>query len=92
MSIAKIYKPCNTPTQSGFGKDCWILEFFAENTKYKEPLMGWTGNQDTKTQVLLKFKYQEKAQEYAKKMKIDFVLELPKKRKIKPKSYADNFK
>ena len=77
--------------QSGLGKtDKWILEFETKDPT-KNPLMGWESSNDTYTELKLEFTSKELAINYAKKMKIDFEIIEPKKRKIIKKSYADNF-
>ena len=77
--------------QSGLGKlDKWILEFETKNPT-KNPLMGWESSNDTLSEIRLEFSTKELAINYAKKMKINFELIRPKKRKTIKKSYADNF-
>ena len=77
--------------QSGLGKiDKWILEFETKNPT-KNPLMGWESSYDTMSEVKLEFSSKELAINYAKKMKIEYEIIEPKKRKIVKKSYADNF-
>ena len=77
--------------QSGFGKtDKWILEFETKNSTVN-PLMGWESSSDTFTELRLEFSTKDLAINYAKKMKIDYEIIEPKKRKIVKKSYADNF-
>ena len=88
---AKIYLPNKSPMQSGLGKtNLWILEFETKDPT-KNPLMGWESSSDTLTELRLEFSSKELAINYAKKMKIDYELIEPKKRKIVKKSYADNF-
>ena len=77
--------------QSGLGKnDEWILEFETKDPT-KNPLMGWESSNDTYSEIRLEFSSKELAINYAKKMKIDYELIEPKKRKTIKKSYADNF-
>ena len=77
--------------QSGLGKtDKWILEY-ETNDPTRNPLMGWESSNDTLTELKLKFSTKELAINYAKKMKINFEIIEPKKRKTVKKSYADNF-
>ena len=77
--------------QSGLAKsDKWILEFKTKDPT-KNPLMGWESSSDTFSEIKLKFSSKELAVNYAKKMKIDYEIIEPKKRKIIKKSYADNF-
>jgi len=91
MKKAKIYIPNKSPMQSGWGKtDKWILEFITKDPT-RNPLMGWESSNDTFTELKLEFSSKQLAMSYAKKMKIDFEVIEPKKRKIIKKSYADNF-
>ena len=77
--------------QSGLGKtDKWILEY-ETNDPTSNPLMGWESSNDTLSELKLEFSSKENALNYAKKMKIDYEITEPKKRKIVKKSYADNF-
>ena len=77
--------------QSGLGKtDKWIIEFVTKNPT-KNPLMGWESSSDTYSELKLEFSSKELAISYAKKMKIDYEVIEPKKRKMVKKSYADNF-
>ena len=77
--------------QSGTAKkDKWILEYITKDPT-KNPLMGWESSSDTLTELKLEFSTKDLAVNYAKKMKIDYEIIEPKKRKILKKSYADNF-
>ena len=77
--------------QSGLGKlDKWIIEFETKDPG-KNPLMGWESSSDTYTELRLEFSSKDLAINYAKKMKIDYEIIEPKKRKIVKKSYSDNF-
>ena len=77
--------------QSGLGKtQKWLLEFETKDPT-KNPLMGWESSSDTMSELKLEFSSKDLAISYAKKMKIDFEIIEPKKRKIIKKSYADNF-
>ena len=53
--------------------------------------MGWESSSDTLSELKLEFSTKELAINYAKKMKIEYEIIEPKKRKIVKKSYADNF-
>ena len=91
MKKAKIYIPNKSPMQSGLGKtDKWILEFETKDGSLN-PLMGWESSNDTLSELKLEFSSKELAINYAKKMKINYEIIEPKKRKIVKKSYADNF-
>ena len=77
--------------QSGLGKiNKWILEYETKDPTIN-PLMGWQSSSDTLTELKMEFSSKELAIDYAKKMKIDYEIIEPKKRKIVKKSYADNF-
>ncbi|MGD0107506.1 MAG: ETC complex I subunit [Rhodopila sp.] len=90
---ARIFQPPKTAMQSGWAntKD-WELEFVPTHGRRADPLMGWTGGGDTQTQVKLFFDTQEEAVAYAERAGIQYDVELPQARRIKPKAYADNFK
>ena len=77
--------------QSGLRKsNKWILEFETKDPT-KNPLMGWESSSDTFSELKLESSTKDLAINYAKKMKIEYELIEPKKRKILKKSYADNF-
>ena len=77
--------------QSGKGKtNKWIIEFETKDPTIN-PLMGWESSSDTLSEVKLEFSSKELAIKYAKKMKIDYEIIEPKKRKPIKKSYANNF-
>ena len=77
--------------QSGLGKiNKWILEFETKDPTIN-PLMGWESSSDTLTELKMEFSRKELAINYAKKMKIDYEIIEPKKRKVTKKSYTDNF-
>jgi len=91
MKKAKIYIPTKTAMQSGLSKNKkWIIEFNTKDTEIN-PLMGWESSTDTLSELKLEFTSKELALEYANKNKIKYELIEPKKRKIKKKSYSDNF-
>jgi len=91
MKRAKIYIPNKSPMQSGLGKtDKWILEYETKDPT-SNPLMGWESSNDTLSELRLEFTSKESALNYARKMKINYEIIEPKKRKIIKKSYSDNF-
>lgn len=93
MSQARIYQPTKTAMQSGKGKtNFWILEFVPENTRFIDPIMGWTGSSDMKaTEVKLKFSSKEEAIEYANSKGLKYELIEPKLPSLKINSYSKNF-
>jgi len=91
MKKAKIYIPNKSAMQSGLGKiNKWILEYETKDPTIN-PLMGWESSSDTLTELKMEFSSKELAINYAKKMKINYEIIEPKKRKVTKKSYADNF-
>ena len=69
---ARIYKRPKNAMQSGKAlTDQWILDFVPAEAKKPDPLMGWAGSGDTRTQVQLRFASCEAAQAYAAKYGID---------------------
>lgn len=92
MLHAKIYKPAKTAMQSGTAKTKrWLLEFVPEDTRTIEPIMGWSCNTDTKSQLKLFFPDLQAAIAYAKSNDIKYVIIQPKPVKKRLQAYADNF-
>jgi hypothetical protein len=92
-SPARIYRPSKTAMQSGKAKtQSWVLEFEPAAAKRPDPLMGWAGSADTDGQVRLTFATQAEAIGYAQRHGLAYDLAPPKAARIRPKSYADNFK
>jgi hypothetical protein len=90
---ARIFQPPKTAMQSGRARTHeWALEFLPSHGRHPDPLMGWSGGGDTQTQVKLSFDTREEAIAYAERAGIQYDVELPQTRRIKPKAYADNFK
>lgn len=91
---ARIYKPAKSASQSGLAASkLWILEFVPTNSQFIDPIMGWTGTNDTRI-AQLKFKFAEKSQavNYAKSIGLDFIVQEPHISYLKPKLYVENFK
>jgi len=91
---ARIYKPSKTAMQSGQGrtKD-WLLEYEPAAPREIDPLMGWTSSSDMQSQVHLRFHSKDDAVAYATRNGIPFsVQEEQAPKKLRKKSYADNFK
>ena len=90
---ARVYRPAKTAMQSGRGNTrSWVLEFGPSSAKGHDPLMGWVSSGDTQRQVSLRFATKEEALAYAKKYGLEVDVEEPNVRRVKPKSYADNFR
>ncbi len=88
---ARIYQPARTATQSGQGKDKWILEYEPEVARSIDPLMGWTSSSDMKSQIRLQFDTKEEAIAYAERNGVAYRVEEPKPVTRKIMSYSDNF-
>ncbi len=92
--IARIYQPARNAMTSGQAKTkTWILEFAQASARDIDPLMGWTGSDDTQSQIKLRFSSKQAAIEYAKENGIDAQVTEPQKRKpnIRAGGYGDNF-
>ncbi len=92
MTVCRIYQPAKNAMQSGRAKlGSWVLEYEPAEAKKADPLMGWIGSGDMNSQLQLKFPTKEQAIEYAKKKGLTYRLQGAQTRKIKPKSYSENF-
>ena len=90
---ARIYRPSKTAMSSGTARTKhWVLEYASSTAREVDPLMGWTSNDDTQTQVRLRFSTKEAALDYAKENGIDAIVVDPKTRKpnIRPRGYGEN--
>ena len=88
----RIYKPTKTAMQSGRANTKrWLLEFDPTDRIEADALMGWAGSHDTNRQLRLWFPSKEEAIAYAERKGLQFRVEEPNPRNIKPRSYADNF-
>jgi hypothetical protein len=90
---ARIYRPSKNAMQSGKAKTLnWVLEFEPGAAKRADPLMGWAGSPDTDGQIRLVFETQDAALSYAQRHGIAYEVAVPHASRVRPKSYADNFK
>ena len=90
---ARIFLPPKSAMQSGTaGTHRWVLEYEPESAKIRDPLMGWTGSEDMRSQIRLTFETREAAVAYARAHAIPHDLEIPPLHVKKPKAYADNFR
>ena len=89
---ARIYKPARTAMQSGQAQTKhWRLEFEPAEARFIEPLMGWTGSSDTRSQVRLEFETLEAAKDFAETHGIVYEIESPRPHRLRRQAYADNF-
>ena len=91
---ARIFRPARTAMSSGTAKTkSWVLEYVNDTAREVDPLMGWTSNADTQSQVRLTFDSKEAALDYAKDNGIEAVVQEPKTRRanIRPGGYGENF-
>jgi len=89
----RIFQPPKSAMQSGRGNtQGWSLEYEVETARRPEPLMGWTASGDTLNQVRLRFASLDEAVAFAKREGFDFSVETPKPYRVRPRSYADNFR
>ncbi len=92
MPDVRIYQPTKTAMQSGRGNiKKWVLEFEPGSAKVTDTLMGWTGSRDTRGQIRMRFVSKDDAITFARKNNLSYHVSDPKKRKITPKNYSDNF-
>ena len=90
---ARIYKPSRTATQSGRGLiNEWMLEYEPSSARRPEPLMGWVASADTNNQVRIEFPTLEDAEAFAERLGLDYTVQAPRARRVKPRNYGDNFK
>jgi len=92
MRTVRIYQPCKTAMQSGWGKTKhWLVEFETQDPYIAEPLIGWISSCDTSEQLRLPFPSLEAAIQFAKHKNLRYTICNPTPVSIVPKSYATNF-
>lgn len=90
---ARIYLPAKSSMQSGPARSMWHLKFTPEpGARFIDKTMGWTGSNDMKQELDLRFNSIDSAIEFAKTHNIEYEVVETRERKVKKKSYADNFK
>ncbi len=93
MTIARIIEEQRTTTQSGKAKaGRWTLTFEREQALRPDPLTGWSGSGDTKTQVRLSFDTRDEALAYATRKGFETHVVPAPKVALKLQAYADNFR
>ncbi|MEH2483674.1 hypothetical protein V1282_007031 [Nitrobacteraceae bacterium AZCC 2146] len=75
-ALAVIYKPARSAMTSGKARTRdWKLRFEPRSAPYIEPLMGWTGCDDTLSQVELTFPSAAAAVAYARRQGLRYLLQ-----------------
>ena len=93
MTVARIVEEQRQTTQSGKARaGRWILEFERTEGQRPDPLTGWAGSGDTKTQVRLAFETKDEALAYATRNGFDTHVVPAPPVKLKLQAYADNFR
>ena len=93
MTVARIVEADRKTTQSGrAGTGRWMLEFERTQAQRPDPLTGWNGSGDTKTQVRLSFASKKDAVAYAEKRGMDYHVVPAAPVRLKIQAYADNFR
>lgn len=79
--------------QSGRGNTKrWMLQFESAAARFHDPLMGWIGSSDTRQQLRLWFETREQAEAFAERHGLQYRVQDPKPRQVRPKNYAENFR
>ena len=93
MTVARIVQADRKTTQSGkAGTGRWMLEFERQQPQRPDPLTGWNGSGDTRTQVRLSFAAKEDAIAYAEKHGMAYHVVPAAPVSLKIQAYADNFR
>lgn len=87
----RISKPSKNVMQSGTAyTNGWKIEFDSQ-PRWENWLMGWTSTADPVSNLSLSFPTKEDAITYCEKNKLQWFVEEQPERKMRRKSYADNF-
>ena len=93
MTIARISELDRRTTQSGKANSgLWLLEFERQKPLRPDPLTGWNGSGDTRTQLRLSFASKDDAIAYAVKHGLDYHVVPAAPISLKLQAYADNFR
>ena len=93
MTVARIIEEQRKTTQSGRAQQgLWTLEFERQEAQRPDPLTGWNGSGDTKTQIRLRFNSKEEALAYAQRKDFEVHLVPAAPVTMKIQAYADNFR
>lgn len=93
MTHARIYQRMKNSMQSGRSRvGQWTLEYERGEAQRPDPLTGWAGSGDTRRQVTLSFPTLEAAKAYAEREGLSCEVVPLGERKLKIRTYAENFK
>ena len=93
MTLARIVEADRKTTQSGKANSgLWLLEFERQKPLRPDPLTGWNGSGDTRTQLRLSFASKDDAIAYAVKHGLDYHVVPAAPISLKLQAYADNFR
>jgi hypothetical protein len=94
MPALRIYRPIKNAMQSGRANSkLWRVEFEPADKKTPDPLMGWNGSRDTRSQVKMTFETKEAAIAFAQKNGYSYeIKDSEPPAPPAPKTYADNFR
>ena len=91
--VARIFQPARNAMQSGRANSRqWVVEFEPTEAQRADPLMGWIGSGDMRGQVRLKFASRDDAIAYAERDGLAYEIQEPRRQRVRPKSYSDNFR
>ncbi|MDB5683468.1 MAG: complex subunit [Sphingomonas bacterium] len=93
MAEARIYQRAKSSMQSGRAQlGQWTLEHEPAEAKRPDPLTGWAGSGDTRSdQIRLSFPTLDAARAYAEKHGLTCRIVPAAERTLKLQTYADNF-
>lgn len=93
MTQVKIYQKSKSPTQSGKGGNVgkWVVEYLPINSRYIEPVMGWTAAKDSSSQLKIYFDSLSEAKNFASKRKLSAQIIPARVAPVIKKSYSSNF-
>jgi len=87
-----IFKPSKSAMQSGYSNSRkWCLSNTEINESFISSKFCWNGSSNPEKQIKLFFDDLESAINFAKKNKYDYEVQMPNKRSLIKKSYAENF-
>jgi hypothetical protein len=93
MQVARISEIDRRTTQSGRANTgLWLLELERQEPQRPDPLTGWNGSGDTRTQVKLTFRTCEEAIAYAERNNLRYHVVAATPVKLKIQAYSDNFR